>query len=66
MDIPVFHDDQHGTAIIACAGFVNALEVSKKKIEEVKVVFSGAGAAAIAIAKLLYRYGCKKGKSFYV
>ena len=52
MDIPVFHDDQHGTAIIASAGFINALELSNKKIEDVKIVFSGAGAASIAIGKL--------------
>jgi malate dehydrogenase (oxaloacetate-decarboxylating)(NADP+) len=47
LDIPVFHDDQHGTAIICCAAFLNALEVSGKNIDEVKVVFSGAGAAAL-------------------
>ncbi|EQC49515.1 malate dehydrogenase (oxaloacetate-decarboxylating) (NADP(+)) [Bacteriovorax sp. BSW11_IV] len=57
MNIPVFHDDQHGTAIIASAGFINAIEVSKKKINEVKVVFSGAGAAAMACAKLFYKMG---------
>ena len=55
MDIPVFHDDQHGTAIIATAGFVNALELTNKKIEDVKIVFSGAGAASMAIAKLFIR-----------
>ena len=59
MDIPVFHDDQHGTAIIASAGFINALEISKKKIEEVKVVFSGAGAASIACARLFFDLGVK-------
>lgn len=59
MDIPVFHDDQHGTAIIASAGFINALEVQNKKIEDVKIVFSGAGAAAMAIAKLFFRLGAK-------
>jgi len=59
MDIPVFHDDQHGTAIIATAGFINALEITGKKIEDVKVVFSGAGAAAIAIAKLFKHLGLK-------
>jgi malate dehydrogenase (oxaloacetate-decarboxylating)(NADP+) len=53
MDIPVFHDDQHGTAIICCAGFLNALELQGKKIEEVKIVFSGAGAAAMACSKLM-------------
>lgn len=60
MNIPVFHDDQHGTAIIASAGFVNALEIQKKKIEDVKVVFSGAGAAAMACAKLFFDLGVKK------
>ena len=57
MDIPVFHDDQHGTAIIACAGFLNALEITGKKIQDVKVVFSGAGAAAVACARLFKSLG---------
>jgi malate dehydrogenase (oxaloacetate-decarboxylating)(NADP+) len=57
MNIPVFHDDQHGTAIIACAGFINALEITGKKIENCKVVFSGAGAAAVACAKLFLSLG---------
>ena len=56
-DIPVFHDDQHGTAIIALAGLTNALKVVGKKKEEVKVVFSGAGSAAISITKLLLQAG---------
>lgn len=56
-DIPVFHDDQHGTAIIALAGLTNALRVVGKKKEEVRVVFSGAGSAAISIAKLLLLAG---------
>jgi malate dehydrogenase (oxaloacetate-decarboxylating)(NADP+) len=60
MDIPVFHDDQHGTAIIASAAFLNALEISKRDIAKVKVVFSGAGAAAIACAKLFFDLGVKK------
>jgi malate dehydrogenase (oxaloacetate-decarboxylating)(NADP+) len=60
MDIPVFHDDQHGTAIIASAGFLNALEITKKKISEVKVVFSGAGAAAVACARLFIHLGVKR------
>jgi len=60
MNIPVFHDDQHGTAIIATAGFINALELSKKKIKDVKVVFSGAGAASLACAKLFIKMGIKK------
>lgn len=59
LDIPVFHDDQHGTAIIVLAGIINALKVVNKKKEDVKVVMSGAGAAGIAIAKLLLRYGFK-------
>ncbi len=60
MDIPVFHDDQHGTAIIATAGFINALEITGKKIEQVTLAFSGAGAASMAIAKLLYCMGVKR------
>lgn len=59
MDIPVFHDDQHGTAIIAAAGFVNAIELTKKDIAKIKVVFSGAGAASMAIAKLFFKLGIK-------
>jgi malate dehydrogenase (oxaloacetate-decarboxylating)(NADP+) len=59
MDIPVFHDDQHGTAIIASAGFLNALEITKKDIKKCRVVFSGAGAAAVACAKLFLSLGVK-------
>ena len=58
-DIPIFHDDQHGTAIITLAGLMNALKVVGKKMEEVKIVTSGAGAAAIAIVKLLMSAGAK-------
>lgn len=58
-DIPIFHDDQHGTAVITLAGLTNALKVVGKKKEEVKVVTSGAGAAAIAITKLLISAGFK-------
>ena len=58
-DIPIFHDDQHGTAIITLAGLVNALKVVGKKKEEVKVVVNGAGAAAISITKLLLSDGIK-------
>ena len=58
--IPVFHDDQHGTAIITAAALLNALEVVGKKIDEVKVVFIGAGASAIACAKLYLSYGVRK------
>ena len=57
LDIPVFHDDQHGTAIIAGAGLLNALEVSGKDIHAIKVVFCGAGAAAIATANMLLSLG---------
>jgi malate dehydrogenase (oxaloacetate-decarboxylating)(NADP+) len=60
MKIPVFHDDQHGTAIISGAGLLNALEIVGKKIDEVKVVFSGAGAAGIACAKFYLTLGVKK------
>ncbi len=57
LDIPVFHDDQHGTAIITLAGMINAMRIVGKKKEEVKVVTSGAGAAATAIVRLLINYG---------
>ena len=60
MKIPVFHDDQHGTAIISGAALLNALELVGKKIEEIKVVFSGAGAAGIACAKFYERLGCRR------
>lgn len=59
MDIPVFHDDQHGTAIISTAGFINAVELTGRKFEDTTVVFSGAGAAAMAIAKLYFTIGVK-------
>ena len=58
-DIPVFHDDQHGTAVIVLAGLMNALKVVGKKIEEVKIVTSGAGAAGIAVIRLLMAMGLK-------
>jgi malate dehydrogenase (oxaloacetate-decarboxylating) len=58
-NIPVFHDDQHGTAIVTAAGLVNALKLIGKKITEIKVVANGAGAAGIAIIKLLYSYGVR-------
>jgi len=60
MDIPVFHDDQHGTAIISGAGILNALEISGKKIEEIKVVVSGAGASAIACSEFYVSMGVKR------
>ena len=58
-NIPVFHDDQHGTAIVTVAGLVNALKLVGKKMSDIKVVANGAGAAGIAIIKLLYRYGVR-------
>ena len=58
-DIPIFHDDQHGTAVITLAGLTNALKVVDKKMDEIKVVINGAGAAAIAIGKLLLSAGVK-------
>ena len=58
-DIPIFHDDQHGTAIIVAAGLLNALKITGKKIDEIKVVMNGAGAAGIAIAKHLLNMGVK-------
>jgi malate dehydrogenase (oxaloacetate-decarboxylating) len=57
LNIPVMHDDQHGTAIVVLAGLINALKVVGKKIEKVRIVISGAGAAGTAIAKLLYKAG---------
>ena len=59
LDIPVFHDDQHGTAIISAAALLNGLKIQEKKIEEVKIVFSGAGAASISCAKLYKDLGVK-------
>src|SRR5260370_19989723 len=59
MKIPVFHDDQHGTAIISGAGLINALELGGKKIEDIKVVFNGAGAAAISCAAHYVRLGVR-------
>lgn len=59
LDIPVFHDDQHGTAVITLAGLLNALRLVGKKLEDVKIVTSGAGAAGIAIIKLLISMGAK-------
>ena len=59
MDIPVFHDDQHGTAIIAAAGFINALDLTGRKIEETKLVVNGAGSAGIACIELLKAFGMK-------
>jgi malate dehydrogenase (oxaloacetate-decarboxylating) len=58
-DIPVFHDDQHGTAIVTAAGLINALKLANKKIEDIRVVANGAGAAGVAIIKLLLHMGVK-------
>jgi len=60
LDIPVFHDDQHGTAIVVGAGLLNALKISGKRIGDIKVVFSGAGAAGIACAKMVVSLGVLK------
>src|SRR5215203_2605119 len=64
MAIPVFHDDQHGTAIIVSAAVINALELAEKRIEEVKIVTSGAGAAALACLNLLVSLGAKRENIF--
>jgi malate dehydrogenase (oxaloacetate-decarboxylating)(NADP+) len=66
LDIPVFHDDQHGTAIIIAASLINALEIQNKKIEDVRVVCLGAGAAGIASMKLLQGLGADPAKLFMV
>lgn len=60
LDIPVFHDDQHGTAIVVAAGLINALKLTGKTLEAVRIVISGAGAAGIAIARLLVRLGAEQ------
>ena len=60
LEIPLMHDDQHGTAIISCAALINALELSNKKIENVRIVISGAGAAAISCTRLYQAFGAKK------
>lgn len=59
LDIPVMHDDQHGTAIISAAALLNAVEISKKKIDEVRIVVSGAGAAAVSCTRLYKAFGAK-------
>tara|TARA_B100000427_G_scaffold223587_1_gene187279 strand:+ start:2103 stop:4391 length:2289 start_codon:yes stop_codon:yes gene_type:complete len=60
LDIPVFHDDQHGTAIITCAALINAVDIAKKKISKIKVVVNGAGASAMACAGLFLKFGVQK------
>jgi malate dehydrogenase (oxaloacetate-decarboxylating)(NADP+) len=62
LDIPVMHDDQHGTAIISAAALLNALELAKKKIDKVRIVISGAGAAAVSCTKLYKAFGAKAEK----
>ena len=64
LDIPIMHDDQHGTAIISSAALLNALEIAKKKIEKVKIVVSGAGASAQSCVKLYISLGVKKSNIF--
>ena len=59
VDIPIFHDDQHGTAIITTAGLINALDITGKSIKDVKVVVNGAGASAIACTELFKKTGVK-------
>src|ERR671924_789743 len=59
LDIPVFHDDQHGTAVVVLAALINALKIVKKKLGDVRIVFTGAGASGIATAKLLMKEGAK-------
>ena len=59
LDIPVFHDDQHGTAIVTLAALINALKLVDKKVEDVKIVINGAGAAGISICRFLLKYGAK-------
>lgn len=59
MNIPVMHDDQHATAVVVLAGLINSLKVVKKKFKEIKIIVSGVGAAGIATAKLLIKYGAK-------
>src|SRR2546422_6217182 len=60
LDIPVFHDDQHGAAVGVIAALINALQLVKKRMSDIRVVFTGAGASGIATAKLLMRYGVKQ------
>ena len=59
MEIPVFHDDQHGTAIVCLAGLINAIHIANKKIEDIKIVLNGVGAAGVACLKLMIKYGVK-------
>ena len=60
MPIPVFHDDQHGTAIVCLAGLISALQIAGKDVQDAKLVLNGAGAAGIACIKLMTTYGIQK------
>src|SRR5690606_506934 len=60
LDIPVFHDDQHGTAVISGAALINALVIAEKRIEDIRVVFAGAGASAVATAELYVSLGVRR------
>ena len=62
LDVPVFHDDQHGTAIIATAGLINACDLTGRKFEDIKVVLSGAGAAGLSVLGLIKRLGVRDEK----
>ena len=64
IDIPVMHDDQHGTAIITSAGLLNALEINGKKIENIKIVVNGAGASAISCTRLYLKLGVRQKTSY--
>src|SRR5690606_3927869 len=59
LNIPVFHDDQHGTAVVALAALINALKLVKKSFSEISVAVSGAGAAGIAVTRFLYSFGAR-------
>lgn len=66
LDIPVFHDDQHGTAVVVLAGLINAAKVTGKKIEDMKIMLVGAGAAGVAIANLIHEYADQDPRMFAV
>ena len=65
-DIPIFHDDQHGTAVVVGAALINALKIVKKNIEDIKIVVNGAGAAGVAITKHLINMGADASKVMMV
>jgi malate dehydrogenase (oxaloacetate-decarboxylating)(NADP+) len=64
MDIPIFHDDQHGTAIVCLAGLINAMEINQKSFKDIKIVCIGAGAAGIACLNLIINYGANPKNIF--